>query len=197
MSSVARERAPRACQRAREREPPRTRFTLTTTFLPSPPSPSYEKESGALNEALSDIMAVAAADWAHKQKRRASPPSWALGRELYPSNCDPTYAFLRFLQNPTADSVVYDDGYWVGSYRCWYPRFELPYDADNEVWDGVDVHYSSGPANRAFFLLATGLSCGNNGTEPVKAVGLVKARDVHYRALLTYLSKVSVFLCAC
>ena len=100
---------------------------------------SYELESGGLNEALSDIIAVSVADWAQKQKRRTRGLDWYLFRQSYPLKCDPKFAFLRSLQNPEADNFEDDNGNVIGSYNCWDARFAAPYDSSTGEGDGVDV----------------------------------------------------------
>lgn len=53
------------------------------------------------------------------------------------------------------------------------------------------AHHSSGVANRAFWLLAEGLTCGGGGKPP--AVGIKNACQVFYRANAYYLTRVSGF----
>ncbi|KAI8469121.1 MAG: hypothetical protein J3K34DRAFT_424794 [Monoraphidium minutum] len=59
----------------------------------------------------------------------------------------------------------------------------------------VDVHWSSGPANRAFWLMSKGLGCqagAQVGGRPAPApLGIRKACDVWYRALTSYFTPVT------
>jgi len=59
------------------------------------------------------------------------------------------------------------------------------------MWCEVDVHWSSGVANRAFWLMAKGFNTTcNNGTKP-DALGIQPACAVFYRATKSYLSRVA------
>lgn len=123
----------------------------------------YEDESGAINEAYSDIFA-AVID-AHENGVSAS--TWRLGEDVYqPSN--PTTA-LHYLNDPVADGTSRDDyeNLYTGS-------------ADNG-----GVHWNSGIANLAFYLLSQG------GTHPrgvttnnVPAIGITKAQAIFYNTLI-------------
>jgi hypothetical protein len=94
-----------------------------------------------------------------------------------------TYLFGHSLAPPPAIAAIRQE--LLG--RALHAR---PDDAEAGEGGGVDVHYSSGRANRAFSLLAAGLSCGGDAVE---SIGLAAARDIHYRALTTYLPETATY----
>ena len=133
---------------------------------------TYSGESGGLNEAMSDIFGNVC-EWyrdnAGNVNGPTSPNNYLVGEEIWLA--DPA---LRFMADPVLDGVSLD--FWTSS-------------AGN-----VDVHYSSGIANLAFYLLAQG------GTHPrgkspqaVTAIGIRDAGAIFYRANSTYLVPSSNF----
>lgn len=90
----------------------------------------YEGQSGGINEAFSDMAAIALQDYL-----RTNYPwywdgkDWTIGRESILSG-EP----LRYMDDPTKD------GFSIGDAR--------------DYNDNLDVHYSSGVFNKAFYLLA-------------------------------------------
>jgi len=133
----------------------------------------YQNESGALNEAFSDIMAAAAQAW---DTGTVSAATWQLAEHVWTPNT-PGDA-MRYMANPTQDGQSYD----------YYPTRYVG------SWDNGGVHVNSGIANLAFKLAVTG------GTHPqgktsvnVPALGMAKAEQIFYRALTTYLSSGSTF----
>ncbi|HEY5922006.1 MAG TPA: M4 family metallopeptidase, partial [Kofleriaceae bacterium] len=134
----------------------------------------YANESGALNEAFSDIMAARCEAW--RGHDELTPQVWQLGEDVF----TPAIAgdALRYLDDPAADGGSYD----------FYP------DRYRGTGDHGGVHINSGIANLAFRLLATG------GTHPrgktttvVPALGIDAAGRIFYRALATYLTSTSGF----
>ncbi|MFJ5925500.1 M4 family metallopeptidase [Kitasatospora sp. NPDC092948] len=132
----------------------------------------YSGESGGLNEATSDIMAAAIEFWANNPN---NPGNYLVGEKIdINSNGTP----LRYMDKPSKDGKSRD--YWspdLGS---------------------IDVHYSSGPANHLFYLLAEGSGAKTiNGVNydsptadglPVTGVGRDAAAKIWYRALTTYMT---------
>jgi vibriolysin len=120
---------------------------------------TYSGESGGINEAMSDIFGAgteAFVDGGSNGTLAVSAAVWLIGDEILPP-------FLRRMDDPRADGVSKD---------FWY----------NGVGN-VDVHYSSGIANLAFYLLSQG------GTHPqgetttnVTGIGMEKALRVFYKA---------------
>jgi Zn-dependent metalloprotease len=96
---------------------------------------TYSNDAGGLNEASSDIMGTMV-EW--YTNNSADTPDYMIGEKIYKSNPNGTTA-LRYMFLPGAA-----DG--NRSYNC-YPAGGLT---------GVDPHYSSGPGNHFFYLLAEG-----------------------------------------
>lgn len=90
----------------------------------------YEGQAGAINEAFSDMAAIALQDYIRQEfPWYWDGKDWALGREAVLDG-EP----IRYMDDPT------QDGYSIG------------HSAD--YTDDVDVHNSSGVFNKAFYLLA-------------------------------------------
>ncbi len=136
----------------------------------------YEKESGALNEAVSDILGEGTAFYAGKG-------DWKIGAEIYtPSTSGDA---LRYFANPTADGYSKD----------YYPeRLYSGTCTPSSSNDQCGVHGNSGIANLQFYLLSQG------GTHPrgkttvsVPAIGIAKAEQIWYRALTSYMTSTTTF----
>lgn len=98
----------------------------------------YYGESGALNEAFSDMAAKTAEAFAHL------PLDWRIGAEiLKPSS---TMHALRYMDQPhlDGDSVETLEDYHKANARSWDTHGE-----------GLDVHFGSGVFNRVFYLIAS------------------------------------------
>jgi Zn-dependent metalloprotease len=136
----------------------------------------YANDAGGLNEASSDIMGTMVEFYANNA---ADAGDYMIGEKIYRSN--PTgKSALRYMFRP-------GDADGGRSYNC-YPAGGL---------GGVDPHYSSGPANHFFYLLAEGavnpsgfsytasqLVC--NGDTGVAGIGRDAAQRIWYRALTVY-----------
>jgi hypothetical protein len=123
----------------------------------------YLNESGAINEAYSDIFAAVIDAHEHG----VSAATWRIAEDAYQPG-DSTIA-LRYMNEPTADGVSRDD------YEDRYIGLD----------DFGGVHWNSGIANLAFYLLSEG------GTHPravttnnVPGIGITKARAMFYNALI-------------
>lgn len=91
---------------------------------------TYSGESGGLNEATSDIFAAAVE---FHSNLAADVPDYLVGEKIdIRGNGTP----LRYMDKPSRDGSSRD--YWDSSLG------------------GIDVHYSSGPANHFFYLLSEG-----------------------------------------
>ena len=137
---------------------------------------TYSNDAGGLNEASSDIMGTMVEYYANNA---TDIPDYMIGEKIYRSNPAGTKA-LRYMFRPgDADAGK--------SYNC-YPAAGLT---------GVDPHYSSGPGNHFFYLLAEGavspagfnytpsqLVC--NGDTGVTGIGRDAAQRIYYRALTVY-----------
>jgi Zn-dependent metalloprotease len=165
-----------------------TGHELTHAVTGSTSALVYQDESGALNEAMSDIHGVAVLAW-KRAGSQAQPPANGASRFLVDEHtwrvgeavAGPQLAggALRFMNSPTAD----------GYSRDFYPE-RLP--AGGE--DNGGVHGNSGIANLAFYLLAQGgQHPRQKTTTQVNGVGFEKALRVFYTANTTLLDSHATF----
>ena len=138
----------------------------------------YHNQSGALSEAISDIMATAIEFHFQPAGTGFNKADWVMGEDIYPtyssSNC------LRNLANPNAKS----DPCHLSQY------VNLPDTASGD-WGGV--HTNCTIFGHAFYLLA------NGGTNPIShlavtSIGIDKAAQIYYRAFTHYLTQSASFL---
>nr|WP_249416537.1 M4 family metallopeptidase [Streptomyces sp. TS71-3] len=130
---------------------------------------NYSGESGGLNEATSDIFATAVEFYANNS---ADPGDYLIGEKI-DINGDGTP--LRYQDKPSRDGTSPDN--WSSGLG------------------GLDVHYSSGPANHFFYLLSEGSGAKDIGGVhydsptgdglPVTGIGRDKAALIWYKALTT------------
>jgi zinc metalloprotease ZmpA len=141
----------------------------------------YSGESGGLNEATSDIFGAMVEFHANTA---ADPADYVIGEELFPNNANMSKA-IRWMFKPSLDNASYD---------CYVPGF-----------GSDDVHYTSGPANRFYYLLAegavvpAGFGAGSwanlspsslvcNGNTSLTGIGRDAAGKIWYRALTVYMT---------
>jgi Zn-dependent metalloprotease len=128
---------------------------------------TYSGEPGGLNEATSDIMAAAVEFYANNPQ---DVGDYLVGEKIdINSNGTP----LRYMDKPSKDG---------GSKDAWYSGI-----------GGIDVHYSSGPANHWYYLASEGSGAKvingvsyNSPTSdglPVTAIGRDAASKIWFRAL--------------
>ncbi|MFF5483743.1 M4 family metallopeptidase, partial [Streptomyces sp. NPDC012935] len=133
---------------------------------------NYSGESGGLNEATSDILGTAVEFYAANS---SDAGDYLIGEKI-DINGDGTP--LRYMDKPSKDGASADN--WSSSLK------------------NLDVHYSSGPANHFFFLLAEGSgartvngvsynSPTSNGST-VTGIGRAKAVQIWYKALTSYMT---------
>ncbi|MBI2215241.1 MAG: M4 family metallopeptidase [Acidobacteria bacterium] len=129
---------------------------------------TYSGESGGLNEATSDIFGTAVEFYSGSATDVAD---WWIGERIWRSNWS-TGSFvqaraLRHMDDPAKDGR---------SPACW-----------SSTLGSLDVHYSSGPANHMFYLLANGgtSKCNSNN---VAGLGIDKAAKIWFRALTVYMT---------
>ncbi|MEU6813644.1 M4 family metallopeptidase [Streptomyces sp. NPDC046860] len=130
---------------------------------------NYSGESGGLNEATSDIFGTGVEFYAANS---SDPGDYLIGEKI-DINGDGTP--LRYMDKPSKDGASKDS---------WYSGI-----------GGIDVHYSSGPANHFFYLLSEGsgakvidgVSYDSPTADglPVTGIGRDKALQIWYRALTT------------
>ena len=143
---------------------------------------AYQNDSGALNEANSDILGRAAAFYGGNGSA-ATRTDWSVGADVYtPSTSGDA---LRYMYDPAKD----------GDSADYYPTRNYasgctPSDSN----DYCGVHTNSGIGNLFFYLLSQG------GTHPrgkttvsVTGIGLSKAEKIWYRALSVYMTTSTTF----
>ncbi|MGW2558072.1 M4 family metallopeptidase [Streptomyces sp. NPDC001514] len=129
----------------------------------------YSGESGGLNEATSDIFAAAVEFYANNAQDAGD---YLVGEKIdIRGNGTP----LRYMDKPSKDGSSKD---------AWYSGI-----------GGIDVHYSSGPANHWYYLLSEGSGAKTiNGVNydsptsdglPVTGIGRDKASLIWFKALTT------------
>lgn len=138
---------------------------------------TYSGESGGLNEATSDIFGTMVE---FAVNSASDVPDYLIGEEIYISNPGFSKAF-RYMYNPELE------GAGTRSKNCW-----------SSTLGSLDVHYSSGPANHFFYLLAEGSGAKTfaNGTitsptcngSSITGIGRSAAEKIWYRALTLYMT---------
>ncbi|MFC9058178.1 M4 family metallopeptidase [Streptomyces sp. NPDC057074] len=141
---------------------------------------NYSGESGGLNEATSDIFGTGVEYFA---KNSTDKGDYLIGEKI-DINGDGTP--LRYMDKPSKDGASKD--YWSSGLG------------------GVDVHYSSGPANHFFFLLAEGSGARTvdgvaydsptSDGSTVTGIGREKALQIWYKALTTYMTSTTNYKAA-
>lgn len=150
---------------------------------------TYENESGALNEAMSDIQGCGAEAWTDSgggatggpATITASANTWKIGEKVVGILLWSLGA-LRLMDNPTKD----------GSSKDYYPeRFT---GAD----DNGGVHLNSGIANLAFYLLSQGGAHPRSKTPgvTVPAIGISKGLKIFHLANTSYFTETTDFQAA-
>jgi len=137
----------------------------------------YSNESGALNEGMSDIFSAYCEAWTKGWATDAAV--YMIGDDIW-TPATPGDA-LRYMTNPTQD----------GSSKDYYPE------RYTGTSDNGGVHWNSGIANLAFYLLSEG------GTHPrgktttvVSGIGIEKAGKIFYEANANCMTSSSNFASA-
>jgi thermolysin len=132
---------------------------------------TYSGESGALNEAISDIMGAMVERYA----RGESANTWKIGEEAY----TPGVAgdALRHMDNPHNAS---NNGYTADDDPDHYSE------RYTGTSDNGGVHINSGIVNKMFYLLAVGGSHHLGGS--MTGIGADKAAAIVYKALTAYMT---------
>lgn len=132
----------------------------------------YQKESGALNEALSDIWGACVEYYKFPTKG-----TWNVGEDFDIAN----HQGFRNMQNPNqfSDPDTYGGTYWV-SQTC----------TPSSSNDYCGVHTNSGVLNFWFYLLTTG-GAGTNDIGSiynVAGIGILNAAKITYRMETVYMT---------
>ncbi|MFF7092201.1 M4 family metallopeptidase [Streptomyces rubradiris] len=132
----------------------------------------YSGESGGLNEATSDIFGTGVEFYANNSK---DVGDYLVGEKI---DINGDGSPLRYMDRPSKDGASKDS---------WYSGL-----------GGLDVHYSSGPANHMFYLLSEGSGTKvingvtyNSPTSDgvaVTGIGRDAALKIWYKALTTYMT---------
>ena len=144
---------------------------------------TYSGESGGLNESNSDIMGTMAEFYArgggyssHATAIPSSGGNWTIGEQV-------TNPALRYMYRPSLDGHSPD---------AWSTTIST-----------LDVHYSSGPGNRAFYFLSQGSSNTSSSNYyssylPAGMIGIGNdhAARIHYRAMTTYYTSSTTYSAA-
>ncbi len=133
---------------------------------------TYSYESGALNEAASDILAAAVEAY---QDGATGQDTWDVGEDCWLAD-----RALRFMQSPSDDGASYD----------YYPA---RYTGSS---DNGGVHWNSGIANHFFYLLAEGGQHHNSAYRSgntVAGIGIDDAYAIWYEALTNYMTSSTNF----
>ncbi|MDQ3281578.1 MAG: M4 family metallopeptidase [Acidobacteriota bacterium] len=142
---------------------------------------TYSNESGALNEATSDIMSAAAEAW---KNGAVNSNTWKVGEDVYtPATAGDA---LRYMNDPAAG----------GDYDYYPTRY-------TGTSDNGGVHSNSGIANLAFYLMTMGGTHPRSKTTVVvpalnatATTSISMASKIWYRALTVYMTSSSGFSAA-
>ncbi len=127
----------------------------------------YQNESGALNEANSDVFGAICESW---KDGGVNSDTWKVGEDVWtPGTAGDA---LRYMDNPTLDGASRD---------YWPERYTGPQ-------DNGGVHWNSGIPNLAFYLFVNGGQHPRGKTPgiTVTGVGVDVASQVWYRAATIY-----------
>ena len=144
----------------------------------------YEGESGALNEAFSDIMGTGAEFFHQAAGAGRLQADYFLGEDLT-FRFDPPRTAVRSMENPalfcSASLGQCDPDHYSRRYRG--------------TADSGGVHHNSGIANQAFYLLAEGGVNRTSGrrVDGLGAGGREKAERIFYRGFTAYLTPSATF----
>lgn len=134
----------------------------------------YQKESGAINEGLSDIWAACVENYAAPTKQ-----IWLIGEDI---DIRPDHIALRSMSNPNTEGQpdTYGGIHWVNQTGC----------TPSSTNDYCGVHTNSGVMNYWFYLLSVGGSGTNDigNLFNVSGIGVDKAARITYRAESVYMT---------
>ncbi|EOO65536.1 hypothetical protein IKE_03439 [Bacillus cereus VD196] len=133
----------------------------------------YMNESGALNEAISDLFGTLLEHEYYSKQPNDKKANWDLGEDIYKDG----KTIIRSMSNPASvrlkESVSDKDGNQYTNYPDHYSKlYNGPYDAGG-------VHVNSSIINKASYLLANG---GTHYGVTVKGIGKDKVGKIYYLA---------------
>lgn len=138
----------------------------------------YNREPGAINESISDILGKSVQFYT-----KPDDINWNLGNDM---NWE-----IRSMSNPNAFSQpdTYLGTYWYDASTGGCP---FPFGPLN---DNCGVHYNSGVGNFMYYLLVTGGAGTNDkgNSYSVAGIGLAKAGQIIYRSNANYLTSTSKY----
>ncbi len=137
----------------------------------------YTGESGGLNESNSDIFGTMVEFFVNSL---ADTPDYWVGERIFRANWPTPTTYvqtqaLRYMDDPHKDGA---------SPACWSSNIGK-----------MDVHYSSGPNNHMFYLLAEGGSSKCNG-QVVTGIGRPAASAIWYNAVTNYMTSTTNYAAA-
>lgn len=142
----------------------------------------YQRESGAINEGLSDIWGAAVEMYTAPNKQ-----AFLIGEEI---RKNPPY-FLRSLSNPKSAGQpdTYRGTNWVAATSAEGCR------TPSTTNDNCGVHTNSGVLNHWFYILTVGKSGTNDlgNSYNVNGIGIQKAEKIVYRLETAYLTSSSTY----
>jgi len=140
---------------------------------------AYQKESGALNEALSDIWGACIEYYAAPYKQ-----TWLVGEDIERRS---GHVALRSMSDPKKEGQpdTYGGTYWVSQKKC----------RPNSVNDYCGVHTNSGVLNHWFYLLTVGESGSNDNLNSynISGIGIDKAAKITFRMESIYMTSSSTY----
>lgn len=145
----------------------------------------YSGESGALNEAMSDIFAAGAEAY---RDGGANSNTWKIGEEAWTPGTSGDA--LRYMDNPCRGQNCSQGSYT--EHANYANRYTGSY-------DNYGVHLNSGILNHVFYLLVQGGTTtvdGLSGDVNVPSIGMAKAEAIAYRANTVYLTASSDYQAA-
>ena len=140
---------------------------------------AYKNESGAMNEALSDIWGACIEYFAAPNKQR-----WLIGEDI---ERRAGHLALRSMSNPKSEGqpVTYGGTNWTSQTRC------RPTSSN----DQCGVHNNSGVLNHWFYILTDGKTGTNDkgSSYSITGIGIDKAAKITYRMESVYMTSSSTF----
>jgi len=140
---------------------------------------TYQGESGALNESMSDVFGAMVELYARGGV--VNSDTWKIGEQAYTPNT--TGDALRYMDNP---HLAGNGGYTADDDPDHYAE------RYTGTADSGGVHINSGIGNKAFYLAAAGGTHHRSGVT-VTGMGTTDAAKIWYRALTVYMTSSTNF----